>query len=235
MTKKISSWSFSRFKDYRQCPLRAKFKHVDRMKEPSSAPMERGTKIHGMCEGYLRGEIDGLPEELTAFRAEFDRLRTLHTKKILGPLIEETWAFRKDWSVTRWDDWSGCWLRIKVDYAHYEGDDTLCITDWKTGKFHASMCSEYMDQIELYALGALLALPHVNRVKARLVYLDVGRVYPPPSDEVEHTRHDLGALKAKWEHVTESMLVDTTFEATPGYYCRWCHFRKDNGGPCTKG
>ena len=32
---------------------------------------------------------------------------------------------------------------------------------------------------------------------------------------------------------SSALLTDTLFAPRPGPYCRWCHFRKENGGPCT--
>ena len=33
--KPLTSWSFSRYSDYKTCPLKAKLKHIDKIQEPS--------------------------------------------------------------------------------------------------------------------------------------------------------------------------------------------------------
>ena len=40
-------------------------------------------------------------------------------------------------------------------------------------------------------------------------------------------------LKALWEQNVKPMFKDEIFAPLPSYMCRWCHFRKDNGGPCS--
>ena len=61
--KMITSWSFSRYSDYQQCPAKAKYKHVLRMKEPPNDAMARGTAIHTMAEDYIKGKLNPLQVE----------------------------------------------------------------------------------------------------------------------------------------------------------------------------
>jgi RecB family exonuclease len=66
--KKITSWSFTRYNTYSQCPAKAKFKFIDKLKEPDSPQMQRGTDIHKLAENYVKGEIVRLPKELVLFK-----------------------------------------------------------------------------------------------------------------------------------------------------------------------
>ena len=231
MIGKITSWSYSRYACYEECPLKAKLKFVDKIKEPSAPAMARGNNIHKLAEGYTKGldyvtiEEDGvskqvftkkLPPELKLFADQFKEL------KKSKPVVEETWAFRKDWSQTTWDDWNGCWVRIKTDAACLDGD-TLYVIDHKTGKHREG----YHTQMSLYALGAMLMYPTVKTVNTQLWFLDHGT-----DETAEFTSDEFSALKKDWEKRVTPMLNDTRFAPKPGNGCRFCHFSKAKGGPC---
>lgn len=234
VTKQLTSWSFSRYSDYRQCPLKCKLKHLDKIAEPKNSAMERGSQIHTLAEQYITGKLTKLPSELKLFAAEFKRLKAQCKKKISGMVVEDNWAFTKDWDETAWNDWAKCWVRIKLDCADHEDDETLIITDWKTGKFRPELHEEYLEQLELYALAALLLYPHIQRVKPRLVYLDQGTVYPAQNHELVFIRSDILKLKKLWAKRTKAMLNDKLFAPRPNNKCKWCWYGqsgKANGGP----
>lgn len=220
----ITFWSFSRYSLYRQCPRKAKLVFIDKHKEPSNEAMARGNDIHKMAEDFIKGTIIKLPAELKKFAAEFKKLRTLYKRKTSRMMVEDTWAFTRGWTETVWNDWVGCWVRIKLDCGHWESEDVLVITDWKTGKYKEDSHAEYLEQLELYALGALLMFPHLETVKPRLVYTDLGIVYPPAEEQLEYTRADLPRLKKEWEKRVKPMLTDTKFAPRPSYLCRYCIF-----------
>lgn len=249
--KKITAWSFSRYNDYTGCPAKAKYKHVMKIKEPGSPAMDRGSAIGKLLEDYIRGNLRTMPKDLKdlagfkKFEGEFKKLRKLYAARQKSPakanpvVVEDNWAFTREWGQTRWDDWTGCWLRVKIDVAHFEEEDLLIITDWKTGKFRDEKNAEYMEQLDLYLLSALLMFGQGRpslRVRARLAYLDEGRVFPEPDDWKEYTIADLPKLKKAWEARTKKMLADTVFKPTPGNACLWCHYRAANassgGGQC---
>jgi len=234
VSKRVTSWSFSRYSDYKQCPFKAKLKHVDKLKEPPNDAMARGTAIHDLAEGYVKGRIARLPKELKQFDGEFKKLRKIYKDHQAKIVVEDNWAFTAAWEETRWNDWVNCWVRIKLDSAHHEVDGVFVVTDYKTGKFREEKHAEYVEQLELYALAALLLFPMVRVVKPRLLYLDTGVTFPSDEDplRLEFTRDDVVRLKKLWAKRTAPMLRDTTFAPRPGHYCRYCHFRAGNGGPC---
>ncbi|MBU6231498.1 PD-(D/E)XK nuclease family protein [Patescibacteria group bacterium] len=236
----FTSWSNSRLRDYLLCPFKAKLKHLLKLKEPQNDAMSRGDRIHKLAEAWIRGQIDGdLPEELSKFPDLFAYLRARFAKRSIMTVVEDSWAYTKDWQPTTWDDWTGAWLRIKIDAAWEPEDDpgVLVVNDWKTGKFRDSEAVEYEEQLSLYALGALLqpAYTHIHTVRAMLSYLDLGLTYPSKPADVKRLvfkRSDLPKLKKAWERRVTPMFADRTFDPTPNRYCGWCHFRKANGGPC---
>ena len=232
----FTSWSFSRLNDYRQCPAKAKYKHLLKLPEPSNKAMERGNAIHKVAENYIKGLLPPkMPDELSKFADLFKTLRAKYKKKIPAMHVEGSLAFTRAWDETRWDDWDNCWLRIKVDCADHETLTTLDVYDWKTGKVSTSRQEEYVEQLELYALGGLLAFKHIKTVKPKLVYLDHKVVYPTaPADvkKLTFTRKDIPMLTKTWITRTDAMFNDEVFAPRPSDQCRWCHYRKSNGGPC---
>ena len=234
--KQLTSWSFSRYGDYKQCPLKTKLKHIDKINEPSNPAMARGAEIHTLAEKYIKGELRALPKELKLFKSEFAELRKMFKKSADSMVVEDNWAFTKDWSETQWNNWAECVVRIKLDCAHHQDDETLIITDWKTGKFRPEMNEEYVEQLELYALAALLLHEHIQLVKPRLAYLDLGITYPEAGAELVFTRDDIPKLKKLWEKRTKAMLNDKQFAPRPNDKCRWCFYRNSNkaagGGQC---
>lgn len=232
MANRITSWSYSRWAQYTECPFKAKLKFIDKLKEPPAPAMDRGNMIHKLAEGFTKGlasvtvNFEGkdqtcstkkLPSELSKFAEQFAEL------KKSKPFVEETWAFTRNWAKTVWNDWQGCWVRIKTDAACVDGD-TLYVIDHKTGKKREG----YHDQLSLYALGGMLTFPNVKRVNTQLWFLDQGE------DEVaEFDASQLGELKKSWEKKVTPMLNDTRFAPKPGNGCRYCPFSKSKGGPCS--
>lgn len=237
--RSVTSWSFSRYSDYKQCPLKFKLKHLDKIQEPSSPAMARGDAIHKLAERYLKGTMARLPPELKALSDEFKRLRALNKRVGQAMVIEDTWAFTKAWEETVWNDWANCWVRIKLDCAHQDGQSRLVITDWKTGRFRPDQNEDYVEQLELYALAGLLLFEFIDEATPRLGYTDEGRFYP--SGEAHEpvlifTRDDIPRLKKLWERRVASMFKDKTFAPRANSKCVWCHYRASNkangGGQC---
>jgi CRISPR/Cas system-associated exonuclease Cas4 (RecB family) len=228
--KMIFAWSFSRYSDYILCPLKAKLKHLDKIAEPPNEAMARGAGIHDLARDYLRGVIVKLPPELVKYKILFVVLRN-RVKAGKALIIEESWAFRKDWSRTVWNDWAECWLRVKVDCAEIT-KGVMDIYDWKTGKFRVEEAATmYTEQLELYALAGFLLYPEVKRINATLLYLDAKAEYP-----MTFYRDQLPALQQTWLKRTRAMLNDKRFAPRPNNKCIWCFYRHSNkaagGGQC---
>ena len=215
-TRGIDAWSYSRLTDWELCPLKAKLKHVDRMKEPGSAAMERGSLIHKLAEDYANGAVKKLPPELLKFEKEFALL------KKLNPTCEEQWAFTREWGFTGWFD--GPWLRVKIDaFCTDKKVETMRVIDHKTGKVK----EDHEDQLSLYATASFSKYPSLQTVTSELWYLDDGQ-----KKELDFTRDQLPELKEFWEGRVRPMFEDRRFPANPNRLCQWCFFRKSNGGPC---
>lgn len=216
----ITAWSFSRLQDYRKCPRFAMLKHVNGQKEPGNDAMARGSRIDQAITDYIDGKAKTLTPEAVSFKAEFTELRKRKA------VTQEQWAFNKNWEQVDWFS-KDAWCRIKTDvYLFSLESNSLLIVDNKTGKLNPV----HEEQVKLYAVGGLITFPTVDVVDPRLWYTDQG--VEMPDKAVLYKREDLPALKKYWEKETKSMLNDKRFAPKPSNACRWCHFRKENGGPC---
>lgn len=216
---KLTSWSFSRWSVYVQCPAKARYKFIDKLPEPGNAAMERGNTIHKLAEAYVKGDLKMVPKELALFKSEMREL------KKAGAHAEQSLTFTKDWKGCAWNDWNNAWLRIKIDTLAFNGDAANVI-DYKTGKAR----DDYELQLSLYDLGTLLAYPELKIVSSALWFLDHGEIRPVIPRQA--TQKDVPLLKKEWLSRVKPMLSDTKFSPTPGDYCRYCAYAKGKGGPC---
>lgn len=216
----ITAWSYSRWADYERCPFYAKLKHVDRLKEPDNKYQARGSAIHKLAEDYASGKIRTIPFELKTFSEEFKKL------KKMKPIVECSWAFDVHWQPSSWFDTQRTWVRIKVDVT-VAAKGKRFIIDHKTGKDRP----EHEDQLGLYAIGGFLSHPE-DEQECQDWYLDKLQNDPEKITGADFTRDMLPQLQEEWLHKTGPMLSDKMFKPKPSDKCRFCHFRKENGGPC---
>lgn len=216
----ITAWSYSRYADYKQCPLRFKLKYIDKLQEPGSPAMERGSAIHKEGEQYLIRKVR--PRKVPAAYKHFaEEMEQLHR---LNPLVEQQWGFRRDWTPTGWFG-GDTWLRIVCDVVVKYDDNTVDLIDFKTGRRYETN----REQVELFSCAPFLKWPEVEEVQTRLWYLDQDR---DNEDLRTYKRKDFEKIKADWEKKIIPMFKDKRFAPTPNQKCRWCNFSKDKGGPC---
>lgn len=222
----FDSWSYSRFTDYDQCPLRAKLKHLDKLPEPKNKYMERGAEIATAGEDYLKKKTNKLHPELKPVKEKFDRLR-----KIKNLVVEQQWGFDTKWNPVPWNDWNNCWLRVKMDVNFIRQEDNiLLVIDNKTGKYSDFKREVYDQQLEIYTAAGIAQYPHVAGIDASLLYTDHNIEYPVEPKIILPA--EAKALQVVWNKRVKKMFADRKFAPRPGDHCRYCHFRKSNGGPC---
>ena len=220
MTEKIAAWSFSRYNTYKSCPKKAEFLYIQKMKEPSSPALERGSALHSMCEGYLKGWKDELPIELKPIWPMLEDLKSKHA------VAELEFAFNTEWNPVDWFS-KEAWCRIKADAMASLEDKSILIIDFKSGKLGDN--GQYIEQLELYALAALLTNPECTKVITRLDFIDHGKSI---EGDNQYTQADVAMLKKRWETRVNKMMNDEVYQPTPGNACRWCAFSKSKGGMC---
>lgn len=219
---RFTAWSYTRFADYKECPLKAKLKHLDKIVEPAGEALERGAAIHKEAEAYVGRRLEVLPESLARFPEEFAALRARRDVE-----SERQMAVTASWQPCEWFA-RDAWLRVVVD-ATYAGvlphEPGRTVIDYKTGKIRQANA----DQLDLYGLVMLAYYPGVKCVDSALWYLDQGEI-------VSRTLTPSGApaLRERWGRLVLPMLSDETFAPKPSNGCRWCFYGVSGvakGGP----
>jgi CRISPR/Cas system-associated exonuclease Cas4 (RecB family) len=222
----ITSWSFSRLAEYLSCPYKAKLKFVDKLKEPESPAFAHGTAVHKGIEIRIMNLTQkiGYP---TASIAQAIIAEASQAYKAGTGKVEESWNFKKDWTETEWNDWNGCFLRVKIDFFN-KVNNVAEVIDWKTGKYREYTVEDYKMQLKLYALATFKKYPEVDRVEAKLVFVEGdGHI-----EAMTFERDQLVVLLAYFGGMVDTMVKDKTFEPKASWKCKWCHWRKENGGSC---
>ena len=98
MSDMITAWSYSRLKDYVDCPKKAYFKHVKKIKSIPGAALVRGTEVHGHLENYVTKRARSLPKDLL-----HPKLKTyVSDLRKLAIFVEQELAFDALWSPVDW-------------------------------------------------------------------------------------------------------------------------------------
>lgn len=211
----IRAWSYSRMKTWEECPAKAKFKFIDRLQEPDSPYAARGTEIHSIIESYIKGELMGVPPQIADVIEYIDELRHADTQ------TEMQVSFNDKWEPVDWFS-IHTYCRVIFDAARKDGDSVI-VVDHKTGKKY----DEHTDQLRLYALAAFKLWPDTKKVYAQIIYVDHGERL-----RMEFDKSVEGQLQEYWDERAGKLRADDIFSPRPNSKCKWCHFRKSNGGPC---
>lgn len=248
--KAFTAWSFSRWDQYTQCPLKAKLNHLDKIVEPGNPAMARGNVVHKVGEAFgskvvpkqdkrddalviaaapqIAAAAKGkLPAEFATFKTQMAALRKV------GPLVEQEWAFDVNWNIVSWFA-GNAWLRVKVDVHWPEQRGKLVhIKDYKTGRIYPEKGEL---QMNLYGVAGLAFYAAAQTVLPALWYLDQPLQANANPAQHEYKRSELPALQRDWAKRVQAMLADRKFAPRPGQHCRWCFYRKSNaangGGQC---
>lgn len=257
----VKSWSPSRLAKYEECPLRFKLDVIEKLcpacfkgkvkggyDKPAvcdrckvtilvSAPMARGSRIGQSLERYISWESK------PKLDTEIKHPRVVKLAAALRALsqvvsVEHQIYFDKDWRpLPLADKFSPkIWLRVGLDVLRRNGEEPWQVIDWKTGgvdkKGQIRAQDKYDDQLGVYQTAVLASNPMVGSVTASLVFIDAAPAVDPFIDRAPMLRGKLPVMKEKWEAKVQPMFRDEIFAPRAGYYCKWCPFRKEQGGPC---
>lgn len=203
--------SYSALTTFEECPLSYKLYYMEKIDTPAGAAADRGTRLHKICERYLKGEIDerALPLDFVSIKQD------LRIAKELGAKAEEVWLINENWLPQIEEDETTRFKAV-VD-IHYVQDDELHIWDLKTGK----RMKEHEDQLQVYAAIGLSVYPHVKKVTVKGLYLD-------GFDNVAHYSQAMKPfLQKAWQDRWNTLFQNESWEPTPGpVACRWCSYPK---------
>lgn len=207
---------FSKLDTYRECPQKFAFQFIQKLPQPGSQAMARGSKIHEGIEAYMNGWAKEPPPEAATWKEAFDALKLEDFK------AEQAWGFNRAWAHL--PDWFGkdCWLRAKSD-GHYLKDGKLTVIDWKTGKYRIPST----EQVEMYAVCGGAVYPEATETTVEMWFIDTDQVYSKT-----YTQAQLLALRKVYEGYFAPIYSEELWAPTPGSGCRWCPYSKTKGGKC---
>lgn len=221
------NWSFSMLMQYEACPLRVKFKRVDRIPElplPPDNPLERGNREHKRYEQFVKGEIatlDGAEGRAhKAFLPLLEHARTLHAAGMAT--TEEDWILNSDWGFCERNE---AWLWMKLDlHVSDEANAHVIEIDYKTGRSQYKGY-EHIQQLQLYAATSALKHPWAHKVTTELWYVDEGHV-----KSFTYTREQALTFIGRFQARADAIYADRHFRANPNKQtCRYCPYGPQTG------
>ena len=228
----IPAWSISRLLEFEQCPHRSYLKIIAKSPQPELTddhPMVRGRRVHDEAEAYITGATDDFPSTGKKLKAVIDYCRDKFAEG--KATAEEQWGFDAEWAPVGWFD-NTVWLRMATDCTVTDSGDAAEIYDWKTGKSFGNEV-KYMQQMQLYAVGAFMRMPELNFIDVRLGFLDDGKIR-----EKNFARGPkLNKLITRFTERGNRMTNCVDFRPKPNAAnCCYCPFGPKNGtGSCIHG
>jgi putative RecB family exonuclease len=237
----------SRASDFKTCPLLYRFRAVDRLPEPPSAPAARGTLVHSVLERMfarpaqertpdltaaqvapLWAEMAGeqpelqslLPaEELTSWLESAEQLvRTYFTLEDPRRFTPEACEFAIEISSA-----GAVPMRGFLDRLDLAPTGALRVVDYKTGRSPApDFEARALYQLKFYAL-MIYRLRGVVPAQLKLIYLADGLSLQYTPTETELLSFETG-VAALWEAITRS-LESGVFLPRPSGMCSFCAHR----------
>lgn len=250
MSVRSGSLSPSRANDFTTCPLLYRFRSIDKLPEPPTPVMVRGTLVHAVLEVLF----DDPAPERTLRRAHELLEPSWHSLRAGDPRLDELFgpeqaAEESQWLAgaaqllrtyfdledprtlepdrrelrVQWQASPTLTLRGIVDRFDVAADGRTRIVDYKTGKSPGDrFIGEAMFQMRFYAL-VLWQSTGVMPSVLQLMYLGDGEVisYEPTRHELDMTRRRIDAL---WQAISTAK-AQQDFRPRRNALCRWCHFQ----------
>lgn len=246
------AFSFSKLSMYEECPLKFKFRYIDKLPEKPKPYFAFGNSVHAALEFFhdpSHKEAPPLEKLLAAFKDEWDagdwRAKgyadpsrsdadyQAGLKMLTGYYRKHHAAFAPPFLVEYSTDVEvdGLLVRIIADKIEHAGGGELTLIDYKTGKD----VKRSPDQLHMYqkiceldpALREKLAERYAVPVSA--VRVKELRFYHVPTlKEYSFPRADDFAIGLFWERVLRAAegVKDRRFPPRPGdFQCRFCDFR----------
>ena len=206
---KVWPWSFSKIKDFEQCPKQYYHKHI--LKEVPFVQTEAilyGNAFHKMAEDFI-GKGAPIPAKFSFATKALTSLKNRQGDK----LCELKMGLTENLEACDFYS-SDVWFRGIADLVIMD-DDVATVIDYKTGK-----SSKYADkgQLELMALALMARYPQVKKVRAGLLFVIC-------NDLVKDTymEYDKSKLWEKWlgkYGQMETAAKEDMWNARPNGLCR---------------
>lgn len=238
----------SRVKDFQQCPLKFRYRTVDRLPEASSPAAVRGTLVHAVLERLFdlpaagRDEDAALalvdPQWAALVAREPEVLQLFGSQEDLAAWLAQARALVSNYfrmenprrlepaereCLVEVEISDGILLRGYIDRVDRAPTGATRLVDYKTGKSPSERFSaEALFQMRFYAL-MMWRLEGTAPARLQLVYLGDGRTLtldPHPDDLAEFETSLLGL----WSRI-EAAARTGDFPARRSPLCPWCSFQ----------
>jgi hypothetical protein len=228
----IKAWSLTGLLNFESCAYRAFLQYVQKAEQPiisdPNHPLERGKRIHAEVEDYISGKTDDFPSSGKKLKDEILFCKEKFQEG--NAVVEEKWGFTDEWVDTGFFD-DNVWCRMVTDAYIKMDEDSAIVYDWKTGKSFGNEV-KYMQQMQLYGIGALLRSPELELVDVHLGFLDDGKI----RSKVFRRGNKLNRLLQRFTERGERMVKCTAFPAKPNpVNCKWCPFGPTGTNACVYG
>ena len=234
----------SRASDFKTCPLLYRFRAVDRLPEPTSAPAAKGTLVHSVLEQMFGRPATERTPDLTAAQvgpaweqmsAEYPTLvDLLPAAELTGWLKSAEDLVRTYFTLEDPRRFSpeACELAVEIEVADsvplrgfldrldLAPTGQLRVVDYKTGRSPGpDFEARALYQLKFYAL-MIYRLRGVVPAQLKLIYLADGMSlqYAPTEAELLTFENGVAAL---WQAIT-SALETGNFPPRPSGMCKWC-------------
>lgn len=240
----------SRASDFMQCPLLYRFRVIDKLPEPPTAAMARGTLVHDVLEHLFDVPAAERTQELAVSMVAPTWERMLQDRPELAGVVDaqdesavrawhrEATALLQRWFTLENPQWlepaerelyvetdlDGLTLRGYVDRLDVAADGRMRVVDYKTGRSPGvGFESKALFQMKFYGL-VLWRMRGQVPARLQLVYLgdgDIIRFDPVEQDLLGLARK----VRALWDAITAAAEVGE-FLPSKSKLCSWCHFQQ---------
>ena len=208
-------YSYSSVKMYEQCPRKFKFSKIDKLADSSGEAANRGKLIHAEIEALLNGGLPVFSDEVFYLEDKLSKWINLKAASEMSIAVDD------NFNAVMYSDPTAKFRGV-ID-LYYEQGLEATIIDFKTGKHR-----DYSDQVTVYAAMVMSCKPHIDYVKTAIEFIDLAK-----TDEYKLiTRSDLPMLQLQLKNRLKAVEKDKIYAPNPSYLCNYCHYRKNNGGPC---
>ncbi len=246
----VRTYSHSQLQTFETCPLRYKFRYIDRLEAPIEETVEMyvGSRVHETLEKLYKDlqleKLNSLDELLEFYHAEWKKQWNAAVKITRQGYSEKNYAdygakcvrqyyerhkpFNESETldVERWVSFSlspsGKYrMRGKIDRVARRRDGDWEIIDYKTGGHVYTQAEADRDrQLALYQIGLETLWPEVKRVE--LVWHFVGRNMTVRSSRA---RERLDELRDATIQLINRIEAEKAFEPCRGSWCDWCEYQ----------
>jgi RecB family exonuclease len=212
-TPKSFSFSYSKLKNYENCPKR--YYHTSiayDVPEETSPHLVYGDKAHSALANAIEKGAP-LPEDFAQWQKHVDRFRADPEKPHIKTLVEQKLAIDENFQPCEWKS-SSAWFRGIVDVAKVAPRSAL-VADFKTGKIQ-----EDCVQLALFSQLIFSHYPKIEAIRTQFIWL---------KDDVETEEKferkemaDLWAALLPRVETLKEATENNEFPAKPTALCRWC-------------